>query len=124
MDYETEANTLFGNVLFYPSEKLEVFANTYWNTGTAAITGATLDPSGLVKQPSGLNYPMLAENIGSLSSIDIERFSQVLGFNFQVSDGLIWHAVAEYDDFGDNDPYLYSTDGSYFLFTSGVMITF
>lgn len=107
--------------MFTPSERWQWFANVLWYQGDSRITEATLDPSGLVQQPLGLNYPLQAANMGQFSSIEVERVRTALGFNFNFSKDFVLNTVGEYGNFNDLDPYLYDTSGRRVTFYSGIV---
>jgi len=124
MDYATKANTFFLNFLVPVNDKLEIFANTMYYTGEASISGVDIDSSNLIKQPGGMDYPLYNDSVAGFSSIDLNRFSQSFGFNYQFNDMVILDVLGEYDSFGDNDPYIVSYDGSRIFLQAGVALLF
>ena len=122
MENSLRAHTLFGNLFYSPSSSLQLFGNGVYHKGSSLINDVPLDPSGLAQQPLGLDFPLLGREIGGFSSIEIERLSAALGFNLQLGDRLVWHAMGEYADYSDLDPYLFSTDGSRISFQTGVIL--
>lgn len=124
MDYATKANTFFLNFLVPVNDKLEVFANTMYYSGEASISGVDIDSSNLVKQPGGMDYPLYNDSVAGFSNIDLNRFAQSFGFNYQFTDKVILDVLGEYDSFGDNDPYIVSYDGSRFFLQAGVALLF
>jgi len=124
MEYATKANTFFLNFLVPVNDKLEIFANTMYYTGEASISGVDIDSSNLVKQPGGMDYPLYNDSVAGFSNIDLNRFSQAFGFNYQFNDMVILDVLGEYDSFGDNDPYIVSYDGNRFFLQAGVALLF
>ena len=93
-------------------------------TGEASISGVNLDSSDLVKQPGGMDYPLYNDSLAGFSNIDLNRFVQSFGLNYQFTDMLILDVLGEYDNFGDDDPYIVSYDGNRFFLQAGVALLF
>ena len=114
VNYETKTSTFFFNLQFLATEQVDFFATTVWYGGIGGSNGINLDSSGLVQQPLGMDYNLFNESIAGYSDLDVTRFSQVVGGNVRLADGWILNAVGGYDDYGDNDPYLFLTEGRRF----------
>lgn len=124
VDYETKANTFYLNFLIPVRSNFEIFANTFYYSGLASAANVDIDSSNLVKQPGGMDYDLFNQAIPGLSNLDISRFGQAFGFSYRFNDMVMLNLMGEYDDYMDNDPYLFSVDGRRFFIQTGVALLF
>lgn len=124
VSYKTETNSFFFNVNAYLSEAVEVYGNILYYTGTAGSYDINLDSSNLIKQPGGMDYDLFNESIAGYSDIDVDQLSLVLGTNYRFTDSWVINGIGGYNNYGDNDPYLFDTTGRRFYVQFGAALIF
>ncbi len=108
----------------FPNDELELYGNVHYYTGTAGSFDINLDSSNLVRQPLGMDYDLFNEVVAGFSDIDVDQVSLAFGGNYRFTDSWLINAMGGYDDFGDNDPYLFNTTGRRFYFQLGAGLIF
>ena len=93
-------------------------------TGTAGSFDINLDSSDLIKQPGGMDYDLFNEAVPGYSDLDVNQLSLVLGTNYRLNDGWVINGMGGYNDYGDNDPYLFNTTGRRFYMQVGAALIF
>ena len=124
VSYRTETNSFFFNLQVFPRETVELFGGVLYYTGTGGSFGIDLDSSNLVKQPGGMDYDLFNESVAGFSDLDVSQLSLVFGTNFEIASGWLINGTGGYNDYGDNDPYLFDTTGSRFFFQLGAALIF
>ena len=101
---------MYGNVLYY--------------SGTAGSFDINLDSSNLVQQPLGMDYDLFNDVVAGFSDLDVNQLSLVFGGNYRLDDRWLINAMGGYNDYGDNDPFLFDATGSRFYFQIGAGLIF
>jgi len=124
VSYRSETNSFFFNLNVLPREGVELYGNVLYYTGTAASFDINLDSSNLVKQPGGMDYDLFNEVVPGFSDLDVTQLSVVFGTNYQLDERWLIHGMGGYNDYGDNDPYLFDTTGRRFFVQIGAGVIF
>jgi hypothetical protein len=124
VSYRTETDSFFFNVNFLPRDGVEVYGNVLYYAGTAGSFDIDLDSRNLIKQPGGMDYDLFSEAVAGYSDLDVNQLSLILGTNYQLDDRWILHGMGGYNDYGDNDPYLFDTTGRRFFLQLGAALSF
>jgi hypothetical protein len=124
VNYLTETNSFFFNLDTFPREDVEVFGNVLYYTGTAGSSDIGLDSSNLVKQPGGMDYDLFNDVVPGFSDLDVNWLILTLGTNYQLNDRWVINGMGGYNDYVDNDPYLFDTTGSRFFLQLGAAFIF
>ena len=71
-----------------------------------------------------MDYDLFNESVAGFSDLDVSQLSLVFGTNFEIASGWLINGTGGYNDYGDNDPYLFDTTGSRFFFQLGAALIF
>lgn len=93
-------------------------------TGTAGSFDINLDSSNLVQQPLGMDYELFSDAVAGYSDLDVNQLSLVFGANYRLADGWVLNGMGGYNDYGDEDPYLFDTTGRRFYLQFGAALIF
>ena len=96
----------------------------HYYTGTASVFDLDLDSRGLVRQPGGMDYDLFNDVVPGFSDLDVNQLSLVFGANYQFTGSWLVNAMGGYNDYGDNEPYLFDTTGSRFYLQLGAALIF
>jgi hypothetical protein len=118
--YKTEINNAWLALQVYPSSRVEVFANTTFNSGVSSITDFGYDAGALTGPLFGLDYPLHSSSMSGFSNLDIRWFSQVVGANVRVTNNLVVNGILTYQDNNDDEPWLYDTTGKFLNVYAGI----
>ena len=118
--YETEINNAWLALQVYPTSRVEIFANSAFNSGRSSITDFGYDAGALTGPLFGLDYPLHSASMSGFSNLDIRRFSQTVGANVRVTNNLVVNGMLVYDDYNDYEPWLYDSEGSYLNVYAGI----
>jgi hypothetical protein len=118
--YKTEINNAWVALQVYPTSRVEVFANSTFNSGVSSITDFGYDAGALTGPLFGLDYPLHSSSMSGFSNLDIRRFSMTAGANVRVTDHLVVNGMLMYDDNADDEPWLYDSTGQYLNVYAGV----
>jgi hypothetical protein len=119
-DYKLDNHNAWLGLQVFPSARAEVFATTYYNRGTGSIDGFGYDAGTLTSQLPGLDYALQSSSFSGFSNLNIDRFSQIVGVNYRLTNELALSAFGEYSKYDDQDPWLYDSTGRYVNFFAGV----
>jgi hypothetical protein len=118
--YETDTNNAWASVQVYPNSRLEIFANTAFNNGTGSITDFDYDAGALTGALFGLDYALQSASMSGFSNLKLNRLSQTVGFNYRMTGNLMLNTMFVYENYDDDEPWLYDATGSYVNFYAGV----
>ncbi|MCU0255263.1 MAG: hypothetical protein MUF60_00825 [Vicinamibacterales bacterium] len=118
--YKSDTSNAWAALQVYPNSRLEIFANTALNTGTASITDFGYDAGSLTGVLFGLDFPLHSASMSGFSNLRLNRLSQTVGFNYRLTGNLVLNTMFVYEDYDDKEPWLYDATGSYTNFYAGV----
>ena len=118
--WKSENHNGFVTLQVFPSSRLEVFANTSFNSGRGAIEGLMFDPTILPAQPTGLDFIMQSNTMSGFSALEARHVVQTVGLNYRLTDNLVLNSAFLYNDLGDSLPYLFDATGRHVSFMAGV----
>ncbi len=118
--YDLDNHNAWFGLQIFPSSRLEIFANTLYNRGNGAITDFGYDAGALTSTLVGLDYALQSQSFSGFSDLDMNRFDQVFGFNYRLTNELMLTAFGDYANYDDNEPWLYDATGKFFNFYAGV----
>ena len=118
--WKSENHSGFVTLQVFPSQRLEIFANTTFNAGSGQIEGLMFDPSILPGQPAGLDFVMQSNTMSGFSALDVQHVVQTVGFNYRLTDNLVLNSAFLYNDLSDTLPYLFDATGRHVSFMAGV----
>jgi hypothetical protein len=98
-------------VQFFPTERLEVFASSTYNRGTATITGLNYDPGVLGVPIPGLDFNLMNASFADFSDLRIRQVVHTAGITYRLTSNLLLTGTAEYHDYRDSQPYVFDTTG-------------
>lgn len=108
----------------FPTERLELFATTTFNRGTATISGLNYDPRTLGVTIAGLDFDLMNGSFADFSNLDVRRLMYSAGFTYRVNQNLLLNGALEYQDYRDDQPYLFDTTGRRVFTYAGVSWVF
>jgi hypothetical protein len=118
--YKNDSSNAWLAVQVFPNDRVEFFANTSYNLGTASITDFDYSAGNLTGVLFGLDYPLQSASMSGFSNLKITRFTQTLGVNYRLSNQLVLNTMFVLDDNDDDEPWLYDSSGRYVNFFAGV----
>ena len=118
--HKNEINNAWLAVNVFPTPRLEIFSNTAFNDGRASITGFDYTAGALTGPLFGLDYPLHSSSMAGFSNLKIRRISETAGANYRVTNNLVVNGTLMFDDYNDNEPWLYDTTGRYLNFYAGI----
>jgi hypothetical protein len=62
----------------------------------------------------------MSDSFSGFSDLDVREIVQSVGFNYRVTDSVVWNSVFEYHDYRDDQPYLYDTTGRRLTYFTGL----
>ena len=68
--YKSDTSNAWASVQVYPNSRIEIFANTAFNNGTASITDFDYDAGALTSRLFGLDYPLHSASMSGFSTSD------------------------------------------------------
>jgi hypothetical protein len=98
-------------VQVYASPRLELFATSSYNRGTATISGLNYDVARLPAPITGLDFDLMNESFAGFSDLRVRQVAHTAGFNYRLSDSLLLNGALEFHDYDDGQPYLFDTTG-------------
>jgi hypothetical protein len=122
--YKNDSNNAWLALQVFPSSRMEIFANTSYNSGTASITDFNYDAGALTGVLFGLDYPLHSASMTGFSNLKVSRVTQTLGLNYRLSNQLVLNTMFVYDDNSDDEPWLYDSTGKYVNFFAGISYIF
>lgn len=108
----------------YPSERLELFASSTYNRGTATITGLDYDASRIGGPIPGLDFNLMNASFAGFSDLQIRQLIHTAGFTYRLTENLLLNGAIEYHDYHDGQPYLVDTTGRRVFTYAGVSWVF
>ena len=118
--YQNQINNAWLAIQVYPTSRLEIFANTAFNSGRANITDFDYSAGDLTGVLFGLDYPLHSAAMSGFSDLKIRRIGQVVGANYRVANNWVVNGVLVYDDYNDYQPWLEDTSGEYLNVYAGL----
>jgi hypothetical protein len=94
-----------------PTERLELFATSTYNRGTATISGLNYDRSALGVTIVGLDFDLMNSSFADFSDLRIRQVVHTAGFTYRVTQNLLLNGAIEYHDYRDDQPYVFDTTG-------------
>jgi len=124
--YKSDNQSAWASIQILPSERVEIVANTMWNSGDGAINGVNFDPSTLPVpgNPAGLDFGLMSETMSGFSALKIRHVVQTFGVNYRVTDNLIFNSLFGLNDYNDSTAYLFDTTGRLVTFQAGLSWVF
>jgi hypothetical protein len=122
--YKNDVNNAWLAVQVYPSARLELFANTAVNTGAASITDFSYDAGALTGPLFGLDFPLQSSSMSGFSNLRLNRTSVSAGANYRFSQHLVLNTMLVYENFRDDEPWLYDATGKFLNVYAGVSYLF
>ncbi len=72
--YKSDTSNAWAALQVYPNSRLEIFANTAFNNGTASITDFDYDAGALTSRLFGLDYPLHSASMSGFSNLKLKLY--------------------------------------------------
>jgi hypothetical protein len=119
--YRTINQSAWVNLQYFPTDRLELYAHTLWNAGTATIDGFRNDPSNLLAQPAGLDFVLMSDAFAGFSDLRLRHTIQSAGLNYRLGDAVVINGAFSYNSLRDAAPHLYDATGRRLGVIAGVI---
>lgn len=118
--YKSDTSNAWLAVQAYPTSRLEIFANTAVNTGSASITDFSYDAGALTGVLFGLDFPLQSASMSGFSNLKLNRVSQSVGVNYRMTKDLVLNTMLVYENYDDQEPWLFDATGRYVNVYAGI----
>ena len=95
----------------YATPRLELFATSTYDKGDATISGLDYRTSELPAPIVGLDFDLLNQSLPGFSDLRTRQVVHSAGFNYRLSEQLLFNGSFEYHDYQDSQPYLFDSTG-------------
>ena len=92
------------------SDKITGFGQFVLTDSAASFRGPALDPTTLTGTPPGFNY-LDASDLGDYSKLDVRWWNLETGLRQALRNSLMMDYALTYQNYRDNQPYLFDTSG-------------
>lgn len=78
------------------------------------------DPGALKSRLVGLDFELMNTAFPTFSDLRVRQLVQTAGVNIRLTDDLVLNTMLVFNDYNDEQPYLYDATGKYLTFAAGV----
>jgi hypothetical protein len=118
--YDNVTDSAWFSLQVFPTGRMEIFANTSYNSGRASITDFDYTAGNLTAALFGLDYPLHSAAMAGFSNLRIRQIAQTAGVNYRLSNELVLNTLLAYDNYEDEEPWLYDSTGKFVSVFAGI----